>query len=122
MIRFVVRRCVLTVPVLLGVATLVFSLIHLVPGDPAVAMLGEGANQRDVEALRSRLGLDRPLGEQYVAFLGGLAQGDLGESFRYGTPVTHEIPNRLWSTLQLAVPAMGVPICADVRTFDFKVR
>ena len=69
MLRFVARRLALTIPVLLGVATLVFSLIHLIPGDPAQAMLGEAAPQADVDALRRQLGLDRPLLEQYGDFL-----------------------------------------------------
>ena len=82
--RFLARRLVLTIPVLLGVATLVFSLIHLIPGDPAQAMLGEAAPQADVEELRRQLGLDRPLVEQYALFLGGLV-GDLGTSLRTGS-------------------------------------
>ena len=65
MLRFLARRLVLTIPVLLGVATLVFSLIHFIPGDPALAMLGETASPEDVAELRTRLGLDRPLVEQY---------------------------------------------------------
>jgi len=77
-LRFVARRVALTIPVLLGVATLVFLLIHLIPGDPAQAMLGEAAPQADVEALRTQLKLDRPLLEQYVDFLGGVIRGDLG--------------------------------------------
>ena len=68
MLRFLVRRLALTIPVLLGVATLVFSLIHLIPGDPAQAMLGETASEADVAELRTRLGLDRPLIEQYAGF------------------------------------------------------
>lgn len=69
MLRFLIRRLALTIPVLLGVATLVFSLIHFIPGDPAQAMLGETAAQEDVDALRVKLGLDRPLIEQYGVFL-----------------------------------------------------
>ena len=60
-VRYLIRRILLTIPVLIGVATLVFSLIHLVPGDPAQAMLGEGASERDIADLRTRLGLDQPL-------------------------------------------------------------
>ena len=108
--RYLVRRLLLTVPVLVGVATLVFALIHLVPGDPAQSMLGEGASEEEVVQLRHRLGLDRPLLEQYRAFLTGLVRGDLGTSFRYGTPVTREIRDRLFRTMQLAVAAMGVAI------------
>jgi peptide/nickel transport system permease protein len=107
-LRFTVRRLLLTLPVLLGVATLVFALLHLVPGDPALVMLGEAAATSDVDALRTRLGLDQPLTTQYVQFVTGLAQGDFGTSFRYGTPVFGEIAQRLPATLALAMAAMGV--------------
>ena len=110
MARYLVRRLVLTIPVLLGVATLVFALIHLVPGDPAQAMLGEGASQEEVQRLRTSLGLDRPLLTQYTAFLGGLVRGDLGTSFRYNTPVTTQIISRLGNTAKLALAAMAVAI------------
>lgn len=108
--RYIVRRILLTVPVLLGVATLVFALIHLVPGDPAEAMLGEGASAADIGDLRERLGLERPLRVQYRDFLAGLLRGDLGTSFRYGTPVAAEILQRLGPTMILAFVAMGVAI------------
>ena len=110
MLRYLVRRLLLTLPVLVGVATLVFSLIHLVPGDPAVSMLGESAPPEDVARLRHSLGLDEPLLTQYKSFVGGLVRGDLGRSFRYGTPVTTEIRSRLLKTIQLAIAAMGVAI------------
>jgi ABC-type dipeptide/oligopeptide/nickel transport system permease component len=108
--RFLARRLVLTIPVLLGVATLVFSLIHLIPGDPAQAMLGEAAPQSDVEELRRQLGLDRPLVQQYAAFLGGLVKGDLGISLRTGLPVTEQIVERMPATFELAAAAMLVAI------------
>jgi len=108
--RFLARRLVLTLPVLLGVATLVFSLIHLIPGDPAQAMLGEAAPQADVEELRHRLGLDRPLFEQYGIFLQGLVKGDLGTSLRTGQPVTDQIVERMPATIELAAAAMLVAI------------
>jgi ABC-type dipeptide/oligopeptide/nickel transport system permease component len=110
MLRYLVRRLLLTIPVLLGVATLVFALIHLVPGDPAQSMLGDSAPPEDVARLRQTLGLDDPLLVQYKSFLGGILKGDLGRSFRYGTPVTTEIKSRLMRTLQLAMAAMGVAI------------
>jgi ABC-type dipeptide/oligopeptide/nickel transport system permease component len=108
--RYLVRRLLLTIPVLLGVATLVFSLIHLVPGDPAQSMLGDSAPPEDVARLRQTLGLDRPLVQQYKSFLGGVVKGDLGTSFRYGTPVTREIGSRLLRTMQLALAAMAVAV------------
>ena len=110
MLTLIVRRLALTVPVLIGVATLIFSLIHLVPGDPAQSMLGEGAAPEEITALRERLGLNRPLLEQYGAFIGGLVRGDLGDSLRYGTPVTSEIVARVPATLELAVASLAVGI------------
>ncbi len=114
MARYLVRRLLLTIPVLLGVATLVFALIHLVPGDPAQAMLGEGAAQEEIDQLRAKLGLDRPLLVQYQSFLTGLVRGDLGSSLRYGTPVTREIRDRLFRTFQLAFAAMFVAMLIAV--------
>jgi peptide/nickel transport system permease protein len=109
-LRYIVRRVLLTIPVLLGVATLVFSLIHLVPGDPAQAMIGDGASPQDVAELRRRLGLDQPLFTQYVAFLRDAITGDLGVSFRTGQPVTAMIVERIPATAELAVAAMVVAI------------
>lgn len=110
MLPYIARRLVLTVPVLFGVATLVFSLIHLVPGDPAQAMLGDGASPEDVEQLRTKLGLDRPLLEQYGVYLKGLARGDLGTSLRTQQPVTSQIAERLPATAELASAAMLVAV------------
>jgi ABC-type dipeptide/oligopeptide/nickel transport system permease component len=110
MLPFLIRRLLLTIPVLLGVATLVFALIHLVPGDPAQAMLGDGASPQDIEQLRERLGLNRPLSAQYVSFMAGLARGDLGVSMRSDQPVTREIFRRIPATAELAFAAMAVAI------------
>ena len=114
MLRYLVRRLLLTIPVLLGVATLVFALIHLVPGDPAQSMLGDGASPEEVQTLRTALGLDKPLVEQYWSFMTGLVRGDLGSSFRYGTPVAREIRDRLFRTFQLAVAAMLVAVAIAI--------
>ncbi|PYR63779.1 MAG: glutathione ABC transporter permease GsiC [Acidobacteria bacterium] len=110
MARFLLRRIVLTAPVLLGVATLVFSLIHLVPGDPVQAMVGESASPQDIMELRARLGLDRPLHVQYGAFLRGLAAGNLGTSLRTNQPVAKAIAERLPATFELAFAAMTVAV------------
>jgi peptide/nickel transport system permease protein len=109
-LRYFIRRVLLAIPVLLGVATLVFSLIHLVPGDPAQAMLGDGAAPQDVDELRKSLGLDQPLFTQYVTFLRHAITGDLGVSFRTGQPVTTMILERVPATAELAVAAMLVAI------------
>ena len=110
MTRFLVRRLILTIPVLLGVATLVFSLIHLVPGDPVQMMLGESAAPEEAAQLRSRLGLDRPMLVQYGSFLRGVAAADLGQSLRTNQPVTSVIEERLPATFELALASMLVAI------------
>ena len=110
MLRYLIRRLLLTIPVLLGVATLVFALIHFIPGDPAQAMLGEGASPADVAQLRERLGLDRPLLVQYGSFLRGLLRGDLGVSLRNDQPVTQQILERMPATAELAFASMAVAV------------
>jgi peptide/nickel transport system permease protein len=108
--RYLIRRLLLTIPVLLGVATLVFSLIHFIPGDPAQAMLGEGAAPEDVAQLRTRLGLDRPLLVQYGSFLQGLTHGDLGVSLRNDQPVLQQILDRMPATAELAFASMAIAV------------
>ncbi|MCM3880741.1 MAG: ABC transporter permease [Vicinamibacterales bacterium] len=110
MLRYLIRRLLLTIPVLIGVATLVFALIHFIPGDPAQAMLGEGATPEDVAQLRARLGLDRPLVVQYGAFLNGVVHGDLGVSLRNDQPVARQIIERMPATATLAFAAMAVAL------------
>jgi len=114
LLRFLIRRLLLTIPVVLGVATLVFSLIHLVPGDPAQAMLGESASPADMTELRVRLGLDRPLIVQYGGFLKGLVRGDLGRSLRTNEPVAAAIAERMPATIELGVAAMVLAIVLAV--------
>jgi peptide/nickel transport system permease protein len=109
-LRYLLRRIALTIPVLLGVATLVFSLIHLIPGDPAESMLGEGASPALVAELRTQLGLDRPLMEQYIRFMRGLVRGDLGTSIRTSQPVVTAILERVPATVELACAAMAVAL------------
>src|SRR3989338_987335 len=106
MLHFLLRRLLLTIPVLLGVATLVFSLIHLVPGDPVQTMLGESAAPQEIVRVRTQLGLDRPLYIQYWAFLRGVGKGDLGVSLRTNEPVAQAIADRMPATIELAIAAM----------------
>lgn len=110
MIRYFVRRLTALVPVALGVVTLTFALIHLIPGDPVVAMLGDYAAPADVQALRHQIGLDRPLWRQYVAFLDGLAHGDLGESISQRESVTRLIRERYPATVELALAGLAAAI------------
>jgi peptide/nickel transport system permease protein len=113
-LRFLARRMLLAVPVLLGVATLVFALIHLIPGDPVQAMLGDAASPESVNELRGRLGLDRPLYIQYAAFLKSAARGDLGTSLRTNEPVTAAIAARLPATFELALAAMLIAVAIAI--------
>jgi ABC-type dipeptide/oligopeptide/nickel transport system permease component len=114
MLHFLLRRLLLTIPVLLGVATLVFSLIHLVPGDPVQTMLGESAAPQEIAKLRTQLGLDRPLYVQYWAFLKGVARGDLGVSLRTNQPVTEAIADRMPATIELAIAAMCLAVVVAI--------
>jgi ABC-type dipeptide/oligopeptide/nickel transport system permease component len=92
----------------------VFLLIHLVPGDPVEQMLGERAQPADIEGLRRELGLDRPLGEQYVAYLKRVAKGDLGKSYRFNSPVSGLIRSRYPATMELTVAALLVALLLAV--------
>lgn len=98
----------MVVPVAWGVVTIVFFLIHVIPGDPVEIMLGEGAREGAREALRHHLGLDQPLPTQYARYVGGLLRGDLGESLTYRRPVVDLIRERYPATLLLALAAMVV--------------
>jgi ABC-type dipeptide/oligopeptide/nickel transport system permease component len=114
MLHFLVRRLLLTIPVLLGVATLVFSLIHLVPGDPVETMLGESAAPQEIARVRAQLGLDRPLSVQYWTFLNGVGRGDLGVSLRTNEPVTRAIAARMPATIELAIAAMCLAVVVAI--------
>jgi peptide/nickel transport system permease protein len=108
--RLALRRLLLAVPTIVAAATLVFLLVHVVPGDPVDVMLGESAAAADREALRRALGLDRPLLAQYGTFLVGLATGDLGRSHVSGEPVAHLVAARIPATLELAFGALAIAI------------
>jgi ABC-type dipeptide/oligopeptide/nickel transport system permease component len=118
MLRYIARRLVAAVPTLLGVATVVFLMLRMLPGDPARVIAGLLASEADVERIRTQLGLDQPLLVQYGVFLGRLVQGNLGVSARTAQPVTSELSARLPSTIELAVAsvilAMVVGIVAGV--------
>ncbi|HEY2664311.1 MAG TPA: ABC transporter permease, partial [Candidatus Binataceae bacterium] len=100
------RRLAALIPVAFCVATLTFSLIHFVPGDPVVAMLGEMAAPADLEKMRHQLGLDRPILDQYASFIGNALRGDLGESISWRVPVSKLIVDRFPATLELAAAAL----------------
>ena len=106
MLRFVVRRLLLLVPILLGLSILVFLWIRALPGDPASALLGERATASRIAEVRHRYGLDRPIVEQYWDYLKTTASGDLGQSIASRRSVMSEIRQRFPATLQLAIVAM----------------
>lgn len=105
-VRYIVQRLLLAVVVLLGVTFAVFSIIQLVPGDPARVILGVQANEQNVAALRERLGLNEPFLVQYWHWLTGVLRGDWGRSLITGQPVLPQIQARLPATLQLALMAL----------------
>ena len=113
-LRFLLRRLLLSIPVLIGVATLVFALIHIIPGDPVRTMLGESASDESIIELRGRLGLDRPLYQQYGIYLKDLLHGDLGRSLRTNEPVATVLADRIPATFELAVAAMIVSIIVAI--------
>jgi ABC-type dipeptide/oligopeptide/nickel transport system permease component len=102
MLRHLLQRFLLTLPSLWLVLTLVFLLIHIVPGDPVEQMLGEGAAPGQIGELRHSLALDQPIGQQYFRYLRQLAHGDLGKSLKFGAPVRTVIAERYPATLALS--------------------
>jgi peptide/nickel transport system permease protein len=120
---YAIRRVAGIVPVLILVAIASFLLVHLVPGDPAMVMLGSDATPQQIQALRTQMGLDRSLPEQFALWVQQVLRGNLGESFFLGRPVTQALVERLPATLQLALLSLvfslliGVPagILAAVR-------
>ncbi len=112
--RYAIRRGLTIVPVLLGVSLLVFSFIHLIPGDPALTMLGERATPEKVAEVRARLGLDRPIWQQYVLYIGKALRGDLGVSIIRGDPVATDLLRRFPATVELATAAIVVAIALGI--------
>lgn len=130
MTRYIVRRFISLIPTLLGVTFVIFLLLRLIPGDPAVAMLGEHAAQENVERIREQLGLNRPLfldrealkegdirgffDSQYIRFLGRLVRGDLGNSIHRRIPIANELKQRFPATVELALLSMIIAVLIGV--------
>ncbi|MEA2527048.1 MAG: peptide/nickel transport system permease protein [Thermomicrobiales bacterium] len=116
MTEYLVRRLVLSVPVVLGVSIAVFLMMHLIPGDPALAMLrGQPTvTPADIDRVRHQLGLDDPLPVQYLKYISRVVRGDFGESVHSHRPVLGMIGEQAWSTVQLAVAAMVLAVAIGV--------
>lgn len=114
MLGFVLRRLLAAVPTLLAVLTLVFLIVRIVPGDPALVILGDQATPEAAAALRARLGLDRPVWVQYVTFLGAALTGDFGNSMVTGRPIVDEVTAVLPHTIDLTLAAMVIGIVIGV--------
>jgi peptide/nickel transport system permease protein len=106
MLRYIFQRLLLLIPTLLGVLTIVFFMTALSPGDPARVMLGERASAEQLQELREELGLDKPLGEQYVIYLNRALRLDFGRSIKTGRPVMQEIGELFPATVELALVSM----------------
>ncbi len=106
MLRFILRRLVSMFPTMFGVSVLIFFMIQLIPGDPALLILGERATESSLKAVRINMGLDKPLHVQYGKFMYKLVQGDLGDSFRSNEPVTKEIAIFFPATIELSLVAI----------------
>lgn len=106
--RYLVRRLLQIVPMLLGIGTLVFFLVHLTPGGPVVALAGEFVTAETRAAIERLYGLDRPLPERYLRFIGRLLQGELGQSYGFKAPVLEVVLDRVPATLLLMVPAIAL--------------
>lgn len=112
--RFVLRRLLITVPVLLVLSMFVFLIIHLVPGDPVRTMLGFRATDENVATIRAELGLDRPVVAQYWSWLGGLVRGDLGSDYISGSSLTSLLSTAVPVTVELTILSMGLATLAGV--------
>ncbi len=104
--KIIIKRLLQTIPTLLVVVTLTFCLTRMLPGDPAVAILGIEANAEDIEAMRAEMNLDKPLPEQYALYLNGLVHGDFGYSYSYRQDVLPLITSRIPNTLTLTLTAL----------------
>ncbi len=110
MLAFTARRLLETIPVLAGVSVVVFLFLHLIPGDPAMTLLGERANPQNLQRVREQLGLDQPLYVQYGRYVLSLLHGDLGRSIRTNRPVLEEARGRFPATIELSAAALLIAV------------
>lgn len=104
--RYIARRLVLLIPVLVGVSILTFAAVRLLPGNPALSLVPQTATPEDIRKMEERLGLDRPILEQYADYAGGALRGDFGRSIHSGNVISEQLALRLPATLELLLPAL----------------
>jgi peptide/nickel transport system permease protein len=114
MLKYIVRRLLLMIPILFGLSILAFMFVHALPGGPEDALLGERGTPEQERQIREDLGLDQPLTVQYVRYMKNLLSGDLGTSSRTRRPISEELAQRMPATFELAMSAMIVAIAAGV--------
>ncbi len=114
MTAYILRRLLATIPVMVVVAIFVFFLLRLAPGDPAAIIAGEDATAAQISAVRTQLGLDRPIFEQFIVWLGGMLQGDFGTSIFSNLPVSRLIAQRIEPTLSLMLATLLVALCLAI--------
>jgi len=114
LIKYILRRILVSFLTLLVIVTFVFLLLRLLPGDPAQLYAGQNATTEDIERLRVQLNLDKPIHIQYGFFISKLVQGDMGISMRTNEPVWHEIKSRLPATIRLAVSGMFIAVLVGI--------
>ena len=114
MLIYIGRRLVSMIPILLVVAVIIFLFLHMIPGDPAQVVAGPEASAQDIIQTRIKLGLDLPLHEQFLKFISGVVQGDLGNSYRTNMPVLEMIGDRIGPTIELSVVSMVWAIIAGM--------
>lgn len=114
MVAFVIRRLLTTIPIVLFITVIAFVVMNVIPGDPALTLLGQEATPETVEALRERMGLNRPLHVQYLSWVGGVTRLDLGRSLIDNSPVSRAIGHALPVTLQITVVALLIALLIGV--------
>ena len=114
MTAYIIRRLIMVIPIFLGVATIVFILMFIVPGDPARLLMGQHGDEDTLKAIRHEMGLDKPVYIQYARFIGKLLKGDLGMSYRQKRPVSRIIRERFPATAKLAVASMALAVIIGI--------
>ena len=114
MYRYILKRLLMMIPVLIGVTFVVFFILALTPGDPAKMILGDTATQESIDALRVEMGLDDPLILRYARYLGGLVRGDLGRSYKNNLDVATQVLDRFPNTLVLTVTSMFIAVIIGI--------